>query len=53
VFLQKVASWVDAISAWVEPGPQPNEGARDMYIGIGTLVVVLLIVAIVYFARRA
>jgi hypothetical protein len=29
------------------------EGTVGMYIGVGTLVVILLIVLIVYFARRA
>jgi hypothetical protein len=26
---------------------------RDMYIGLGTLVVILIIVLIIYFVRRA
>jgi hypothetical protein len=29
------------------------EGQVDMYIGLGTLVVILVIVAIIYLVRRA
>jgi hypothetical protein len=30
-----------------------DEGEHLMYIGIGTLVVILLIIMIIYFVRRA
>jgi hypothetical protein len=34
------------------PGPT-IKGRGDMYIGVGTLVVILLVVLIIYFIRRA
>jgi hypothetical protein len=33
--------------------PSQEEGGVLMYIGVGTLVVILIIVMIVYFLRRA
>jgi hypothetical protein len=37
-------------------GPRIRAGQKDncdMYIGVGTLVVILIIILIIYFARRA
>jgi hypothetical protein len=37
----------------VAAGSRDSEGQAGMYIGVGTLVVILLIVLIIYFLRRA
>jgi hypothetical protein len=39
-------------NADIQPQSPKREGGTSMYIGLGTLIVILVIIAIIYLVRR-